>query len=873
VPDRTAPPPAVPLATYRLQLGPDLGFAAAAALVEHLVTLGVSHYYLSPVLEARPGSTHGYDVADPGRVAAVLGGEEGLRALARTAHDAGLGVVVDVVPNHLGTGADTPLWRDLLAGGQAGGSGRVFDVDWSSPLPGAAGKVVLPVLGGAYGKVLARGELQLAERDDRLEIVYFEHRFPLTADSVEAVGRAGGPHELRGTPGRPETWSRLHALLEQQHYRLVHWRAGEGLLNYRRFFSIDELAAVRVEDDGVFDRTHGTLLRLVAEGVLDGLRIDHPDGLWDPARYLERLAARTGGVWTVVEKITSRADPERPELLREWPVAGTTGYEFTNDAVALFVDPAATPVLDDLDLAMGGDERPYAAQVEAAKREVLAGELRPDLRRLARALWVEVQEHLEVRDTDDLACAAALTDVLVHLDVYRTYVDPETGEGSAEDEARVDAAVAAARAGGAGGVGRGAAVPDALYDHLGDVLSGRAATSAAALEVLGRAQQLSGALTAKGVEDTVFYRYRRLVAVNEVGGEPGHLGLDVAAFHRRNAARPPSGMVTTATHDTKRGEDTRLRIAALSEMAPRWAAAVRAWWADHQRFVTDTPSGPAPDAPTAHLLYQTLVGVWPVGTGGRSGAPTADLAPRVRAYLEKAGREAGQRTSWRDPDATFEEGVARFVDAVLTDEGAVAAIGAVAEEAARTAVVSGLAQVLLRCTVPGVPDTYQGTETWDLALVDPDNRRPVEVASMAALVASADTAGPGALLVAPWDGRVKALVLARALRARRDEAPAVGPDSGYLPLEVEGPLAPHVVAFARTDPSGEARLVVVAPRLPGAVLDRTGNATGSAWSGHRVTVPGARGWVDAFTGATHAGADLELSDVLAALPVALLGRA
>lgn len=855
-----------PLATYRLQLGPDLGFADAAGLVGYLGDLGVSHLYLSPILTARPGSTHGYDVADPGTVAGILGGEEGLRALAAAAHAAGLGLVVDIVPNHLGTGFETVLWRDLLAGGQSGSAGSVFDVDWTPALPAAAGKVVIPVLGGQYGEVLHAGELALVEEDGELRIAYADHRFPVSPGTVQAVGRSGGPAALKGVPGEPGTWQRLHGLLERQWYRLVYWRAGSALVNYRRFFSIDELAGVRVEDEAVFDRTHHKILELVADGVIDGLRIDHPDGMRDPARYFARLQERAGGRWMVVEKITAPAEP-----LRDWPVAGTTGYEFCNQVLGLFVDPEAAPVLDAVDAALGGDPRPYHAQVEAAKREMLDGELATDVRRLARLLWVLLQEHPEVRDVDDRECLAALSDVLAALDVYRTFVDPLTGEASDEDRARVAAAVAAAT--------RSASAPAVLYPFLERLLTGEAGDDPAHLDVLARAQQLSGALTAKGVEDTVFYRYRRLLAVNEVGGEPVHLGLDVAAFHRLQADRAaahPAAMVTTATHDTKRGEDARLRIAALSELAGRWQADALRWHEQFQPLVSQTAGGPAPDPQTESLLYQTLVAVWPVVPGVGDGDPTEALKgvrQRVKDYGIKACREARQRTSWRDPDEAFERGVVRFIDSLLDNPRAREEIGSLAAAAAEIAMVSGLAQVLLRCTVPGVPDTYQGTEGWDDSLVDPDNRRPVDFALRRHVLAELDSEppDPAELWAVRHDGRIKAWVLSRALRARRDQATSVGQGGGYLPLTVSGELGEHVVAFARTDGAGSPGLVTVAPRLPGRLMQRAGRPPlGETWTDTMLALPQEVRWRDRLTGAVHEGDGLLLSVVLATLPVALL---
>ncbi|HVM13690.1 MAG TPA: malto-oligosyltrehalose synthase [Egibacteraceae bacterium] len=854
-----------PRATYRLQLGPDLDFAAAGDLVDYLASLGVSHLYLSPILQARPGSTHGYDVADPSRVADELGAEEGLRALSERARAGGLGLIVDLVPNHVGTDPRNPLWDVLLAEGQSGPSGRAFDVDWDPPLPGVSGKVILPVLGEQYGKVLHAGEMTVVRADDRWRLRYHDHDFPLSPESQDALDRAGDSALFTGVPGEPPTWTRLHALMEAQHYRLVHWRVGDRLINYRRFFAIDQLAAVRVEEPAVFDATHAKVIELVRDGLVDGLRIDHPDGLRDPARYLARLAEATAGVWTVVEKIL-----EPGEALPAWPVAGTTGYEFAVDVLGLYVETDAGKALDELDAEFGAPAADYHEQAAAAKREKLATDLAADLRRLARAFWRVTQAHLDVRDVDDLQCREVLADVLAAMDVYRTYVDPRTGQASPDDVARIHTAVDRARGDGAG--------PAFLYGFLADVLTGRAGTTEAHLEVLGRFPQLSGAVMAKGVEDTAFYRHRRLVAVNEVGGDPSQLGMSAHSFHQANARRArrhPTGMLTTATHDTKRGEDVRLRIAALSEMSGRWSEEVRRWRSLNASLIRSTPAGPAPDPQTEYLAYQTLVGVWPLEEGGLR---SPDLATRVQEYLVKAAREAGQRTTWTDPDEAFEDGVRGFVAGVLeSDRSAefLAGMDAVARQAAGIGMVSGLAQTLLRCTAPGVPDTYQGNELWDDSLVDPDNRRPVDFGLRRRLLTELDAGADADELLRTWpDGRAKLWVLSRALRARRDHAGAVGAEGGYRPLPATGRWADHLVAFARVAPDGDA-LVVAVPRLPGRIMGQAGMPpVGDVWGDTAVTFPTelARSeWTCLLTGDRHGAAPRhEASAVLGRLPVTLL---
>ena len=833
--------------TYRLQLTPEFGFAAARDLIGYLADLGVSHVYLSPILQARSGSTHGYDVVDPTTVSAELGGEEELRALAAAAHDAGLGLVADIVPNHLGVSDDNPDWQHLLAEGHGGEGARVFDVDWHPALPGAEGKVILPVLGDHYGTVLYSGELQIVDEPDaagrRFRLRYHDRSFPLSPESQEAMERVGRVDSLTGVPGQPHTWTRMHGLLERQHYRLVHWRIGDRVLNYRRFFAVSDLAGVRQEDEHVFERTHTKILELVADGVLDGLRIDHPDGLRDPAQYLRRLADRTGGVWTVVEKITHPG-----EALEPWPAAGTTGYEFCNDAVGLFVDPSAEGAFDAWTAQIGADPRRYAEQVLAAKHEVLDNDLAAELRRLTRALWTLAQEHPEVRDVDDRHCATALAETLAAMPVYRTYVDPESGKAGERDRATIGLAVDAARQ-------RMAADSDYFLHFLASVLTGDAGHSPSHLDFIARFQQVSGALMAKGVEDTVFYRYLRMAALNEVGGDPSVFGIRVEQFHARNAQRAeqhPLGMLTTATHDTKRGEDVRLRIAALTEMPDRWAA------------VAAPLAQAAPiDGPTAGLLLQTMVGMWPLlDSGERSGS----LRERLVAYAVKATREAGLATNWDDPDAEYEAALQQFVDGVLDDDRSRKELAGIAEAAAEIGMVSGLAQVVLRTLSPGVPDTYQGNELWDDSLVDPDNRRPVDFSQRRDLLAEVETADPAALWESRRDGRVKLWALRTALRVRAEVPQAFAAEAGYEPLGVTGEWADHVVAFARTV-NEAAQVVVVVPRLPGAVMgDELRDPVGDVWGDTTVALP--QGTWNRRTGANvETGAVAELfSDV----PVAVL---
>lgn len=839
-------------ATYRLQLrAGGVGLREAAAALDYLAALGVSHLYLSPVLAAAPGSAHGYDVTDPTRVDEAIGGEAALRELAEAAHARGVGLVLDAVPNHQAAHPANPAWWELLATGRDGPQAEAFDVDWHPALPGAAGQVVLPALGAPLGEVVSGGGLAL---DGDALVAHGEHRVPLAAGSPA------------GEPATEDGWA---ALLAAQHHRLCHWRIGDAVVNYRRFFGVDDLAGVRVERDEVFDWVMGRLLALLDAGVADGLRIDHVDGLADPGGFCRRLREQAGpGAWLVVEKILAAGEA----LPEDWPVDGGTGYDFLADVLGLFVEPEAEEELTLLAREFGAWTADYRALAAEAEREMVDTALAADRDRVARALLAAAARELPAADVTWDQARAMAREVVAALDVYRPYAVP--GKGCApESAARVDAAVSAAAA-------RVPAVPAATWALLASCLRGERADEAGA-EVCVRGQQLSGAATAKGVEDTALYRQHRLAALCEVGVEPDRFGHPPGAVHDANGARArrqPAGMLATSTHDTKRGEDVRLRIAALSELADRWAALVRRWRPTHAALVTPTDRGPAPDPATQHLVYQTLVGVWapqPVRE------PLDALAERVCAYLVKATREAGVRTRHTDPDPAFEAGVCDFARALLSDDDFLADFEAVAAPAGEVAMTASLAQVVLRSASPGVPDVYQGCETWEDSLVDPDNRRPVDLERAAAELAAADAAEPGELLAARGDGRVKRRVLAECLRARRAHRACVDRDAGYVPLAVAGEWADHVIAFARTAPDGGA-LVVVAPRLPGRVMRSAARGdlaalrppVGDDWGDTAVELPAdlaGRAWHDRLGGpGAGAGERPALRDVLGVLPVALL---
>ncbi|MCC2333110.1 malto-oligosyltrehalose synthase [Cellulomonas wangsupingiae] len=815
----------VPVSTYRVQLGADLTFDDVAARVPYYASLGVTHVYLSPVLAAAPGSTHGYDVVDHDTVSPVLGGEAGLRRLADAAHAAGLGLVLDIVPNHMAV--PTPVWHNralwsVLTDGPASPFAAWFDVDWSA----GDGAVLMPVLGDRIGAVLARDELRLEELDvpgvgPSTVLRYHDHVFPVRA----------------GTEQLP-----LAELVERQHYRLAYWRVADEELNYRRFFDVGTLVAVRVEDPDVFDATHALVVRLLREDVIDGLRIDHPDGLADPAGYLARLREATDGAWVVVEKILAGSE----ELPDDWATAGTTGYEALWRVQQAFVDPGGAALLGSVMHRLTGDVSDAFDDVEeTAKREVVDGPLYAEVHRLTNLAAEICHDDLRLRDHTWRALEECLVELLVAFDRYRAYVVP--GEPAPPTSAAVLAA-AAQRARRHLGDER-----EATMSVLLDLLLGREAGSAGRTrdprrdELVVRFQQTCGAVMAKGVEDTAFYRWTHLVALCEVGGEPARFATtptDLAAWASRAQAAAPLGMTTLSTHDTKRGEDTRARLGVLSELPREWSALV-----DDLRRASAGYRGALLDGRTEYLLWQTLAGTWT-----DDGAIAED---RLVEYLTKAMREAKSHTSWTAPDEAYEQAVLSTARQALTDPVVLGLLGDWDLRTRSAVRAATLGTKLVQLTLPGVADVYQGTEVPSPTLVDPDNRRPVDVEELAARLARLDEgAGPRGL------ADEKVLVTSRALRVRRDVADAfVGPAAGFEPLPHS---SGHSMTYARTV-GGAPRVVVVATRLAAAV-ERLGG-----WADHTLALPDGV-WHDVLTDRVVPGGVQRVADVLERLPVALLVR-
>jgi (1->4)-alpha-D-glucan 1-alpha-D-glucosylmutase len=826
---------AAPTATYRLQFNKDFRLADAEKLIDYLDALGISHVYASPLLKSRAGSMHGYDVEDPTVIDPEIGSEDEFAAFSEALRSGGLSILLDIVPNHMAADLGNPWWRDVLERGRDSEYARYFDIDWDR----GGGKIVLPILGEPLEELLASGGLHVRRDNGSAWVEYEDTRLPV------AAGAYDGGEDVR-------------ELLARQHYKLEYWRTGSQKLNYRRFFDVSELVSLREEDPEVFHRAHQRVMEMVLQGQVSGLRVDHVDGLRDPKSYLERLqlAARAQSrepaeeAYVVVEKITAR-DESLPD---DWPCAGTTGYDFLNEMNGLFIDPNGIERLTSVYEDFVGAREKFADVAYDAKKQVMtelfAGEMRVLNRRLA-----ELARADHALAAEDLS--RALTEVMGALPVYRTYTRALDVRES--DRRVIEDAVATARR-------RAGDVPGEAFNFLRRVLLlENPADERGWLAFVVRWQQFTGPITAKGVEDTAFYRYVRLISANEVGGDPGSCVTTSEWFHEQNAhwlERWPQKLNATSTHDTKRSEDVRARINVLSEMADDWRAAVERWRAANDRKKKAVAGRAAPDACEEYFLYQTLVGAWPLD---ESELPA--LCERLPAVIEKSLREAKRNTSWLNPDAEWEAGVQSFAAALFEDEAFLEDFRAFMTKVELPGAVNSLAQIVLKATAPGVPDVYQGSELWDFSLVDPDNRRPVDFERRERFLESFERVSPEELLANWRDGRVKLYVTQQVLRMRR-EHPALFAEGTYEPLATTGPRAERLVAFARV--SEAAGAAVIAPRLV-APLCGSGWPLGDAWIDTAVRLPDGE-WRDVFSGETTPGGVALAADLLRSFPVAVLAR-
>jgi len=929
------------VATYRLQLSQQFTLRDAARVVPYLADLGISNVYLSPILKARTGSTHGYDVVDPTRINPELGRDAALAALHQQLRRHQMGLLLDIVPNHMAAGSENAWWMDVLEHGPASCYARVFDIDWGL-LPGASEKVLLPILGDRFGAVLERGELRLALGVDRLELHYHDHRLPVAIrsypivldaakeaaasrpvaqrcasvaarirwaavtpevhvvaaqlqDEFAALLRAAGPRRalqtalkrINGRAGRTASFDALESLIDQQHYRLAWWRSAPHLINYRRFFDINDLVGLCVERPEVFAATHGLICSLVEQGVVTGLRIDHIDGLRDPREYLcglqgalqPRMASGSGRVPVLVEKILS-ADELLPG---DWPVAGTTGYDFLNAVNGIFIHAHGLRRLRSMYAQITEDRRSLADVTYRLQKDVMRDLFRAQVRTLSRQLARLAADDRHACDVAPSELKSALVELTACLPVYRTYID-ERGPSPNDRAHIVKAFESATRRADP----RRVSAP--TLDFVQRVLlldTPRVHQRAAWQEFVRRWQQFTGAVAAKGVEDTAFYRFAPLVSLNAVGADPEHLTafVGVERFHGRMIERQqawPATMNATSTHDSKRSEDVRARINVLSEIPDAWRACLTRWrrWNAVHRTALDGVQ--VPDANEELFIYQNLLGVWPLER-----SPLKGLQERFEQFVIKANRESKLHTSWTNPNADYEAALLRFVAAILRRSRRNRFLPdflRLQQRVAYFGAINSLAQLLVKLTAPGVPDFYQGNELWDFSLVDPDNRRPVDFEARRKALRDIDAklhrdrmAGLSSLRTNWRDGSIKLFATREGLRLRRQFREFFRL-AEYVPLETTGRHAHHVLAFARRH--DRQWMVTVVPRCLALLSPKPRPELGRVnWADTAVLLPEAAPgrWSSYFcatpavaTNGSSATRRLLVSQLLRAFPVALL---
>ena len=919
-----------PRATYRLQFFKDFGFDDAAKLAPYLRQLGVSHVYASPYLKARPGSSHGYDIVDHDQLNPELGDHAAFERMAAAFHDHDLGQILDFVPNHMGVGgSDNPLWLDVLEWGPESRHAGWFDIDWDPDRRYLYEKLLVPCLGDQYGVELDRGQIKLSFDHEAGEFAvwtYDSYKLPICPLNyaqilgdrnflLEKLGDAfSGLPEWRPQVARRATElkselaaavreneecrasleetiaefngaadasrTRLNALIDRQHWRVAHFRVAADDINYRRFFNINDLAGLRMELPEVFDHAHRLVFRLLRNGTLDGLRIDHIDGLLDPKAYLANLRGKAFGdhparpFYLIVEKILAQHEP----LREDWPVEGTTGYEFVNLVLGLLLDPEGEAGFNQIYAEFTDASESFADIVLDCKMRIMDFDMASELNVLARDAGRIARQNPRTADFTRNILHRAIRQIIACFPVYRTYIDAVATPTPA-DRRDLDWALSLAQR-------QEPDVDPSVFDFLAKLLSADLVAQphsgfsrSAVLHCAMKLQQYSGPVMAKGLEDTAFYRYNRFIALNEVGGHPDQFGVSLQAFHKANAQRAkhwPHTMLGTSTHDTKRGEDTRARLAVLSEMPEEWARQVHAWSRILRARRGDVEGIAPPDRNDEYLLYQLLVGTWPAeltGIGTPGPEPLAAYADRLKAAMVKSMREAKVHSTWASPNASYENTMLGFIDAALDTQGSGAFLSsflAFQERVAKLGVHNSLVQTVLKLTLPGVPDIYQGAELWDLSLVDPDNRRPVDYEARAALlrgIRSADSAERARAWQdrqSNWrDGAIK-LATITAILDYRGQHPDLFDDGGYKPLMVEGSSGEMVCAFFRAN--AKDAMIVVIKRFPA-------RPTPKDWPQALLQLPESmlEDWQDVLTGRSFDGASrLIVADVLQDLPAAVL---
>jgi (1->4)-alpha-D-glucan 1-alpha-D-glucosylmutase len=880
--------PRIPLSTYRLQLHAGFTFDDAAGVASYLEALGISHVYCSPYLQAVSGSMHGYDVVDPEMPNQELGGEEGHSRFCKRLKELGLGQVLDIVPNHMALGQQNRYWWDVIENGPSSRYATWFDIEWNSAEAKLQNKVLLPVLGEQYGRALSLRQIKVEYTGECFQVRYMDNLFPVAPGSLskllskaaeyahsdtlyfisESLSRLPSPKSsdrsvassrhrdktviyrmlkrlceeqpevsaaiVRGVDELNHDIDGLDEMLNQQSYRLAYWRTADQELGYRRFFDVNTLIALRMEREHVFDATHSRILKWLDDGVLDGVRVDHPDGLRDPQQYFERLRKRAPNAWIIGEKIL-----EPGEFLREgWPIQGTSGYDFMNVCNSLLVHGEGLIDLGNIYQEFTGDSNDFAEVARQKKYLVEQEALGSDINRLAN-LFVEICENnRDRRDHTRAEIRRALREVASCFQVYRTYVVAERDRILDEDRAVIHQALALAKE-------RRQDLDAGLFDFIADVLTLRVRGETES-EFLMRFQQFTSTVMAKGVEDTAFYCSNRMIGLNEVGNDPGRDAISLHEFHAyctKMQATHPLTMTTLSTHDTKRSDDVRARLATITEIPGRWRAALNRWSRMNATFRTAN----YPDRNTECFLYQTLIGAWPISKD------------RLLAYMEKATREAKQQTSWTQQNKEFEDALRNFIEQILESPQFVAELEQFVGRILEAGRNNSLAQTLIKYTAPGVPDTYQGSDLWDLSLVDPDNRRPVDYALRRSMLSELQM-GMGAeeIMQRIDSGMPKLWVIYNALRLRREHPEWFRATAGYTPLLAEGQKQEHVVAYIRGN-----QVVTIVPRWT--------LKLGESWAATTLELPGGK-WKNPLTSDLLHGGRIRVHALMQHFPVALLTR-
>ena len=877
----------VPVSTYRLQLHKGFTFDDASAIAAYLYELGVSHVYSSPYLQAAPESMHGYDVVDHSRVNEELGGAAAFERFAKTLGENGLGQVLDIVPNHMAIGRENRFWWDVLENGPSSRYASFFDIEWNPDEERLRDKVLVPILGDQYGRVLGAGDIKVERAGSKFTVAAGGQQLPVAPTSLPAIlakaavyaksdslsfiaasfGRLPSPafEDRRTVLARHRDKVVLNGLLERlcaeddvvcsaidravnelnadhdalddllngQSYRLAYWKTADQQLGYRRFFDVNTLIGLRMERQHVFEETHALVLEWLGRGVLDGVRVDHPDGLRDPLEYFQRLRAAAPEAWIVGEKILAAN-----EFLREsWPIEGTSGYDFLNQALGLLVKPEGMAVLSEVYAEFSGSPTHFPSIAHDKKIAVSQEALGSDVNRLTSIFVGICENHRDQRDYTRAEIRRAIRELAGCFAVYRTYVIPQRNEITEEDRHVIACAVECAK-------NNRADIDPGLCDFFEQVLTLQVAGRAEAEFVL-RFQQFTSPVMAKGVEDTAFYCFDRLTAMCEVGGDPGRDGITPEQFHAYAAkmqATHPLTMTTLSTHDTKRADDVRARLAVLSEIPEEFRATIARWRAMTARYKTNDE----PDANTEYFLYQTLIGAWPIDE------------KRLNAYMLKAMREAKLETSWVANDREFEDAMCGFVGSILGDRAFVADLEQFVGRIDPAGRVNSLTQTLLKQTASGVPDLYQGSELWDHSLVDPDNRRPVDYEVRRGLLRELKGMRPEAIMARMEEGLPKLHLLNKSLTLRREHREWFGAEAGYTALEAEGEKAGHAVVFQRGD-----HVLSIATIQPFTLA--------GAWGSTTLTLPPG-GWRNVLTGDEIEGGEQMLAALLSRFPVALLVR-